>query len=247
MSWKSLKETVAEQAKTILRKGYSLRNTLTFDTASEVVDSVVINREILRKTVLKHLEDKTKNPLNDILGILGFRIIANREFEGEWFDRLENVDLKLDAFLDIDRTKLDEVLERAARAQLSLEQADEEEKASLQAQYDKLHAEFVEYQEKTRATLDEYQAREEAVANHVQYVMALRRLEQGASAGLDDCRTLLADMEMNAIWPDEVAPEERCSMFTVLKTGIEEGVGVKPCIMRDGSVFIKGIIIEAVE
>lgn len=247
MSWKTLGETVAEHAKAVLRKGYPLRSTLTFDVASDIIDSVVIDQDALKKTVLKHLVDKTKNPLNDILGLLGFRIISNRKLDGEEEDALESVDFNLDAYFDIDGQKLDEVLERAAKAQLKQEETNEAEKAALLKRFDKLQAEYLEYQEKSRETLDEYQAREAAIANHVQYMMAMRRLAEGASADFEDCLTLLSDMEMEAVWPDAAPEEERPAMFTVLKTSITGGVGIKPCIMKDGRLFLKGVIIETVE
>ena len=244
MENRNIKEKAYEIVQHFMRNNHIVKETILFSQIPDMLTSVTIDKEIVRKIVIEELENNSKNPLNVFLKLFGIRLIgrgnkydAESDFAGVRFNKA----------LRIDEEKLNIALSQIAEFLSSKNNAFDKESLRLSEKYEDLRLEYNRYREDVENQISAYQIQTKSVAMHVQYLLALRRKEAGTSADYADLLSILESMEMTAIWPEETETKLLPKMFTMLKIGILSGAGVKPCIMLGQHILLKGEIIEYVE
>lgn len=245
MSNKTVKEVAADVSRNVLRKGYALQNTDIFDLVPDIADSVKIDESAVRRAVMGGQRGNSFNPLNALLGLLGFQLVRKRKSKGEYEDILVSTGMASSGMLRVDEIALDGALEKIAKSIQNLEEAHAAEKSAQTARYNELRKEYINYQEQATNRITAYQTQTENIAKRIQYLMAVRRNVSRGTADCSDLAGILSDMGMNAVWPEETP--DITSLFTVLKSGDPSGVGVKPCIMSGDTIAVRGMIIELEE
>lgn len=237
----NIREKASELVQNFIRQVGILKEVTVFNQIPNVLTSVTINKEIIRKIVIEELENNSKNPLNVFLKLFGIRLIGR----GNKYDTESDfAGVRFNEALRIDEEKLNIALSQIAEFLSSKNSAFDKESLRLHEKYNELCREYSSYQEEVETQLGAYKIQTKSVAMNVQYLLALRRKEKGVSADHADLSDILEAMNMTAIWPEEVEKDIVFKYFNTLKVGIPEGAGIKPCIMLEQNVLIKGEIIK---
>lgn len=244
MGNRNIREKASELVQNFIRQVGILKEVTVFNQIPDILTSVTIDKEIIRKIVIEELENNSKNPLNVFLKLFGIRLIGR----GNKYDAESDfAGVRFNEALRIDEEKLNIALSQIAEFLSSKNNAFDKESLRLSEKYEDLRREYNRYREDVENQISAYQIQTKSVAMHVQYLLALRRKEAGTLADYTDLLSMLESMEMTAIWPEETEENLLPKMFTMLKIGIPSGAGVKPCIMLGQQVLLKGEIIEYVE
>ena len=80
---------------------------------------------------------------------------------------------------------------------------------------------------------------EKLIAERIQYILSLGG--KAAAPDNEQLIELLKDMNIEIYWDSSDAPLTDAAMFTEYAVDEESMTGVKPCLVRNGSVYVKGI------
>lgn len=240
----TIREKASEVVRKFMRDANIAKETTVFSQIPDILTSVTVDREIVRKIVIEELENNSKNPLNVFLRLFGIRLIGR---ENKYDAESDFVGVNFNEALRIDEKKLNVALNQIAEFIFSKNNAFDKESLRLNEKYDELRREYSCYREDAENQIGAYQIQTKSVAMHIQYLLALRRKEADTSADYTDLLGILESMDMTAVWPEETEQSLMSKMFTMLKIGIASGAGVKPCVMLKQQILLKGEIIEYVE
>ena len=225
----NLKDSASSVARNVKRNGndgngYALNseNSDLFDRILDVFDSVYISSI----APYSQRSRKSVNPLKNIIDIISNSQSAPKNSSN--------------VTLNIDSTKLTEVLDEIAqtllRQQNSLDAQISALKEETKKSYDELNEKYIFAQNQVR----NYKNQIQSVAEGLQSLITSRDESK-------DLIRILKVMGMDAVFPDEIDAEEIPKYFTVLKTTLPDNTLVTPCIKLGDEIFVRGEIIKYVE
>lgn len=236
MSQQNMRETASEIVRGALREKGVLGNTEVLQAIPDVVGSVKINEAGLRKVLERILE--SRNPLNALLGVLGFRLVNTRRLGEREGIGLEANGKSPDRLLTLDRERLEAAVEKMAGALAAGEKTSGDEIGALRERHSQLCQELEGARQETAQISREYDAARQAVAERVQYVLSL---SGGEAPVLEQLTELLSDLELEAVWPEGGAEGADPALFTKLKAADPDRHRGKPCVRGGGRVLVKGV------
>ncbi|MBQ9116960.1 MAG: hypothetical protein IJY04_08040 [Clostridia bacterium] len=213
----------------------------------ELLATVYVDRETMREALERCLS--TQNPINAILKLFGLQIIrrektfalileteqkngcgpvSDKDFGVDWL-RVDGEALgeKIEVISEILREQ-----EKAAR------QVSEEEKNARVTLLEKLYRIEKKYNELKHDS----DIKDLLIAQRVHYLLSLFGRDNGAYT--EQLVELLKELDIEVYWECDGAPFTDAAMFAVYNTDDEGMLGVKPCLVKDGAVYVKGIRVE---
>ncbi len=236
MSQQNVRDTAAEIVRSTLRERGMNGNAEALRAIPDAVGSVKVNEAGLRKVLERILE--SRNPLNALLGVLGFRLVNTRRLGGRGGIGLESSGQGLERLLSVDEPQLRAAVEKMAAALAAGESASGDEIRALRAKHNQMCRDLEGVRQELAQTSRECDAARQAVAERVQYIFSLSGPEGQDSPVAEQLTELLSDLEMEAVWPGEDAPT---ALFSRIRAEDPERHRGKPCIRSGGRVLAKGI------
>lgn len=245
MENQKVKRFVDETVREEIRKGNLTKSKDVLLMLPELIDTVHIDKKKMRDSVEKCLS--SDNPFNSILNLFGIQLIKKERTiskllnAGEDYD---NVAVKVDDayakhWLTLNPGQFRAVVEKIAGKLYELEtqanQSYDEEKRrgdELFGKYEKLTKEYNELKYNTESN-------ERLVAERIQYILSLGGKD--AASENEQLIELLRDMNIDVYWDSDDAPLTDAAMFTEYTVDEEAMTSMKPCLVRNGSVFVKGM------
>lgn len=245
MENQKVKQFVDETVKEEIRKGNLIKSKDVLSMLPELIDTVHIDKKKMRGSMEKCL--RSDNPVNSILNLFGIQLIKKERTITKLLNSEEdydNVTVKVDDFcakhwLTLNPSQFRAVVEKIAGKLYELEtqakQSYDEEKRrgdELFGKYEKLTKKYNELENNTEIS-------EKMVAERIQYILSLGGKD--AAAENEQLIELLKDINIDVYWDGDKAPLPDAAMFTEYAVDNEAMVGIKPCLVRNDSVFVKGI------
>lgn len=235
MNQYNLHDTATEIIRETLRKGDVLQNGEALQTVPELVSCVKVSQVRLSKMLERVLENK--NPLNSILGLLGFQLVNTRKLNQQEQTVLVSNGQNLDRILTIDRSKFEEAVDKLAGLLAEQEKSQGEESRALRQKYNEISRELDTVRLEAKQLAQEHDAARRAIAERVQYLLSLCGPGGQASSEAGQLNELLSDVDLEAVWPGESLD---AALFTVIRTEDPEKHRTKPCIRGNGQIVAKG-------
>jgi len=245
MENQKVKQWAEEVVQEEIRKGDLVRSKDVLTMLPELIDTVYIDKKGMRGSIEECLT--SRNPLNSLLNLFGVQLIkkekAINKFLGSSID-VDSVAVKIDEsnvkhWLTLDRAEFKGVIEKISQKLYELEtQANEsydEEKRrgdELFSKYEKLAREYNELKYSAETS-------DKLVAERIQYILSLEG--QNDSRENKQFVELLKDMSIDVYWDCNNAPMTDAAMFTEYSIDDDSMVSTKPCLVKDGAIFVKGI------
>lgn len=236
MSNKNVEEIALEICRTVMGvEKYSAEIVgKVMELVPKVISSVEIDLRIINELIKGLSEKKSANPVNLLLKPLNYQVVeitsSHSQINKIDQNKLLNVDEETLA------ATITEVAEFISTKNKKIE--------ALEQRYNEKLGEYYRYRERTENQLKEYQVQRELVTSYIQYEMA-QRLKN--SAVYEDLTEILEYLGLKAILPEEIEVDRRAEFFTELKTDMQEGASVKPCIQAGDKIFLRGEIVEYVK
>lgn len=233
----NMKQVVAELVGDEVRSGKVIRNADVLRVLPLLTEAVHVDKMKLKGKIRDSLlEEGTYNPLNVILGIIGFRIVSEDGMPDRVVSYKSTQD-KLDDFLLVDEEKF-----REALAEISgrLQETEQENHKQEEAQNDRIMQMSFNLENVTNELNENRQElayMRQSVAEQVQFMLADLGREQEDSAVGNGLKDILAAVDVEAVWE----AEDESGMFTVLKTERLQTSKNKPCMVSGGKVLVKGL------
>lgn len=251
MTKQELRQQVTDVVRSTLRKDdcYSESGNALLGLG-EVVDSISVDR----KRVLAHVRqalNEGRNPLNSLLKLVGLRIVsperAVRELgstigEGPGAGMIvEEIGASgnIDSLLRMDREKAAAALERMARDLHEKSAAGSRTIDSIREQMDKSHSEL----ERTGAELRQLRADHQEILRQVAVWAQRVLVPDGGDETTGKVMSLLEDMDISVYWTAEGSGFSPSAMFTTLRRSPSYQGRNQPCLVKDGQVLLKGILL----
>lgn len=236
MSQQNVWDAAAEIVRGTLREKGMAGNTEALRVIPDAVGSVKVDEAGLQKVLEQILE--SHNPLNALLGVLGFRLVNTRRLGGQSGVGLEASGQGLERLLAVDEHQLRAAVEKMAEALAAGESASGDEIRALQAKHNQLCQDLESTRQERAQISREYDAARQAVADRVQYILSLSGPADRDGLVAEQLAELLSDLEMEAVWPEGSADP---ALFSQIKMEDPERHKGKPCIRSGGQVLAKGI------
>lgn len=245
MENQEIKQFVDETVKEEIRKGNLIKSKDVLLMLPELIDTVHIDKKRMRSSMEKCLS--SDNPFNSILNLFGIQLIKKERTIVRLLNSGENDDniaVKVDDsyvkhWFTLNPGQFRAVVEKIAAKLYELEtQAnqsyDEERKRSnkLFGKYEKLTKEYNELKYNAETN-------ERMVAERIQYILS--QSGKDAASENEQLIELLRDLNIDVYWDSEGVPLTEAAMFTEYTVDEEAMTGIKPCLVRNDSVFVKGM------
>ena len=225
----NMKQVVTDLVGEEVRSGRVIKNADVLRYLPELAEAIHVDKMKLKGKIRDSLlEEGTYNPLNVILGIIGFRIVS----EDGMADRVVSYKSTQD--------KLDKFREALARISGQLQVSEQEERnleASVNERIMQMSLNLENVTNELNESRQELDYLRQSVAEQVQFMMAdcgSAQRESGTGQGLE---YILGALDVEAVWE----AEQEAGMFTILKTEHPEQCRNKPCMMHEGKVLVKGL------
>lgn len=242
-----LKQKVSETVREEIRKGRLVKSNDVLSILPELIDSIYIDKNQLKEGAENCLG--SNNPFNAVLKLFGLQVIKKEKMleglinpEDEYADASieindDEANLYLKKWLVCNSEQLENAVEKIADKLYEIEsQASSEfneKKNRANDLYDQLEKKTNDYDQLKR----NFDTQEKNIAEGIQY-MLVQDSESDTNKQLVD---LLRDvMEIEVHWDSENSELSDATMFTIYKTD-EVAKTSKPCLVRNGKVFIKGV------
>lgn len=236
---------VEDVVKEEIRKGDLVRSKDVLAMLPDVIDTVHIDRKKMRSSIEQCLS--TSNPVNALLNLFGVQIIKKEKTINSLLNSsadqgdvsVQINDSYAKRWLTLNPKEFKAVVAKISQKLFELEsqanQAYDDEKKrgdDLFGKYEKLSKEYNELKYSTETN-------EKLIAERIQYILSL-----GGKAAVPDNEQLielLKDLNIEVYWDSSDAPLTDASMFTEFAIDDESTANVKPCLVRNGSVYVKGM------
>ena len=233
----NMKQVVAELVGDEVRSGKVIRNADVLRVLPLLAEAIHVDKMKLKGKIRDSLlEEGTYNPLNVILGIIGFRIVSEDGMPDRVVSYKSTQD-KLDDFLLVDEEKFREALTEISGR---LQETEQENHKQEEAQNDRIMQMSFNLENVTNELNENRQElayMRQSVAEQVQFMLADLGREQEDSAVGNGLKDILAAVNVEAVWE----AEDESGMFTVLKTERLQTSKNKPCMVSGGKVLVKGL------
>lgn len=244
MKNQSLRFAVQEAVREEVRKGYLTKTKDILEILPEIIDTVQIDKRKMRTSVERCLS--TSNPINAILNLFGMQIIQKEKtidslLSSESMDSavVESDESYHVSWLVLNKTKFHTVLGQLAQKLLDLENQIQRDYDAERTRGDNLfdkYGKLTKEHDVLKATME---ANERMVAERVQYMLFVSGKEETAHNG--QLIEMLKDLGIEVYWDCIEAPFTDAAMFTDFSVDDEAAAGTKPCLVRNGTVYVKGL------
>lgn len=241
MGNQKVRQAAEEAVKEEIRKGNLIKSRDVLLILPELIDTICINTKKVRSTVAKSLDSNT------LLSLFGITVVKRNKVIDSLVDSgadYEDVAIEIDdsyvkQWIALNPREFRTVMEKIAAKLYELEdqanQSYNEEKRRGDKwfdKYEKLTREYDEFKDNTDKT-------ERLVAERIQYILSLNGKE--AVSENEQLIELLKDMGISAYWDSNGAPMTEAAMFTDYAAEDEAMAGMRPCLVKGDSVYVKGI------
>lgn len=244
MKNQSLKYTAQEAVREEVRKGYLTKTKDILEIFPDVIDTVQVDKQEMRTSVERCLS--TSNPINAILNLFGMQIIQKEKTidsllgSGSTDRAVVSTDENCHtSWLTLNDTKFHAVLGQMAQKLLDLEKQTQRDRDAERTRGDDLfdkYGKLTKEHDVLKATME---SNERMVAERVQYMLFVSGKEN--TDHNEQLIEMLKDLEIEVYWDCTEAPFTDAAMFTDLFVDDEATAGIKPCLVRNGTVYIKGL------
>lgn len=238
-------ELVEDMVKEEIRNGNLSKSKDVLCMLPEIVESVSIDENKVRESIEQCLS--TSNPFNAFLNLLGVQLIKKQKTINTLVESAvlqsedsENIDKSYTKqWLTLNVKDFSSILLKVSQKLYELENQaneiyDDEKKRGddLFVRYEKL----VQEHNKLKYSCD---MNEKMVAERIQYILSLGGKEEVSDN--EQLIELLRDLNIEVYWDSNDAPLDNTVMFAEYKVDDETMVSTKPCLIKDGTVYIKGM------
>ena len=245
MENQEVKQLAEDVVKAEIRKGNLIRNKDVLSMLPELIDSVHIDRKKLRGSIEQCLS--SNNPFNAILNLFGVQIIQKEKTINSLLNSSaehNDVAVQIDdsyvrQWLTVNPVEFTAIVEKISRKLFDLETQANKMYDDEKSRGDEL---FSKYEKLTREHNElKYSAEtnEKLIAERIQYILSLGG--EAANSDNEQLVELLKDMSIDVCWNCIEAPLTDTAMFTEYVIEDESLAGIKPCLIRNGSVYVKGM------
>ncbi len=236
-----VEEVVTEE----IRKGNLVKSKDVLNMLPELIDTVHIDRKKMRGSIEQCLS--TSNPLNAVFKLFGVQLIKKEKTINSLLNsssEQNDVSVRIDdsyakRWLTLNpkafRASVQKIALKLYELETQANQAYDDEKKrgdELFVKYEKLLKEHNELKYSTETN-------EKLIAERIQYVLSLTG--KAASSDNEQLIELLKDLNIEVCWDSADAPFADAVMFTEYSVDDEALASTKPCLIRNGSVFVKGM------
>lgn len=251
MTKQQLKQQVTDVVRGTLRKDgcYSESGDALLGLG-EVVDSISVDR----KRILNHVRqalNEGRNPLNAVLGLIGLRIVSPEravrelgssigyESRAEMIVEEAGAAASIDSLLRMDKEKATAAVERMA---LELREKSAAGTRIIDSIRDQMEVSQGELQ---RVNTDFQQLRADHQETLHQVAVWAQRLltPDGGDPMTEKVTSLLDDMDISVYWDAENCGFSPSAMFTTLRRSPSYQGRNQPCLVKDGQILLKGILL----
>lgn len=246
MENRKINQCTSEIIKNEIRKGRLVKSNDILTMLPELLEAVYIDKNKMKCAVEKSLH--SNNPFNAILNLFGIQVIRKEKTIDELVnsgDESEEVSVDIDEtyakqWLALNAKKAEAIVAKISDKLYEIESEaiqnydDERSRGNdLFTKYEKLTREYNSLKTNTETT-------EKMIAERIQYILSV-----GGEAALTENEQLielLKDMDIEVYWSSEEAGFSNAAMFTDCKIDDASiSTKIKPCLVRSGKVYIKGI------
>jgi len=236
---------VEEVVKDEIRKGNLIKSKDVLSMLPEVIDTVHIDRKRMRLSIEQCLT--TKNPINALLKLFGVQLIKKEKTINNLLNsstEQSDVSVQIDdsyskSWLTLSTKEFEAVMKKIAQKLYELESQanktyDEEKRRgdSLFSEYNHLEMEYRNY----RYNIE---VREREIAERIQHILSL--CGKDATQENEPLIELLKDLNIEVYWDCADTPFNDSTMFAEYKVDEDAFTGIRPCLVRNNSVYIKGM------
>lgn len=244
-----LKQYVYEAVREEIRKGRVVKYKEVLEMLPDLIDGIYIDKSQLKDAAENCLQ--SKNPLNSVLNLFGLQIIRKEKaIENLINPDYDNADISINVdkddlhfkdWLTINPEELKAVVEKIADKLCEFENEVDSEIEEERANRDDLFSKNEQLKIEYNQYRTDVEIEEKNIAQRIQTLLS----ENGEDAveKNDQLIELLEDMQIEVYWNCENAPLSESAMFSKYKTN-DSSMKPKPCLMRKGEAFIKGIVFD---
>jgi len=214
----------------------------------DLIESVEIDSEYIRKKVETELNKKTGNPINALLKLMGLRIVRTRMISDElglgdaesFTIDFEETDENQESMLKIDPEKLALSSGKMAATLAAVEAGIYDERRKYKEQGGVVFGELDKKTQECNQLSADLHGQRAAVMEHTQYMLSVlgRDSDSPIAAQLVE---MLEDIGVTVYWEAEQSPFSNSAMFTELKCENPESRRIKPCLANEETILMKGI------
>lgn len=242
----SMKQKATEIVREAVRQNALSQTAEAMGYVPELIESVEIDSEYMRKRVETELNRKTGNPLNALLRLLGLRIVSTRraaeelglEEEESFTIGVEQSGGNMESMLKINPAKLTQASGKMALALSAVESGSREERQKSRDQYGLLFGELDRKTKECEQLSADLAGQKAAVMEHAQYMLSLLGKEDDSPIA-KQLVEMLDDMGVRVYWEAEGFSD--AAMFTELRCDEPGSRHKKPCLASEDAVLLKGI------
>lgn len=245
MENKKLMQFAEDVVKEEIRKGNLIKSRDVLAMLPEILDTIHIDRKKMRHSIEKCLN--TSNPFNALLNLFGVQLIRrektiNRLLNSSADTGIVSIDID-DSYarrwltLDPERFKavVAKISEKLYEVESQANQAYEEEKKRGDDLFTKYETLIKEHNELKYSA----ETNEKLIAERIQYILSVGG--EAAVADNEQLIELLKDLNIEIYWNCNDAPLTDGAMFTEYVIEDESMASIKPCLVRNGEVYVKGL------
>ena len=244
MKNQSLKPVMQEMVREELRKGNLIKTKDILEMLPDVIDTVQLDKTEMRDAFEDCLA--TSNPINAILKLFGLQIIKKEKTIDSLVNSGYAEDISIQeegdepsTWVVVDPTAFQAFMESMSQKLAELENRTREELEVAQARGDSLfdkHEKLTKVHNTLKAQMD---ANEKLIAERIQYMLFVNgAAESDTNKQLIE---MLDDLGIEVYWDSTDAPFAAAAMFAELRVDDASAIGTKPCLARNGEVYIKGL------
>ena len=251
MTKQELKQEVSDIVRSTLRKeGYYSENSDVLLSIGDVIDSIYLDRTYIMNDIRKALSEGC-NPLNAILGLFGLRIVSPERTMRVIGSALgetppagiivEEIDstASLKTFLRIDKDKVTEAVERMALVLRDKAVSDNRTIDSIRDQMELSQSEMERTGTELQQLRTDHQETIRLVVAWAQRILVPDSADPISGIVL----SLLEDMDISVHWDTENVGLSHTAMFTTLRRAPSYQGRNQPCLVKDGQVLLKGLVL----
>lgn len=214
----------------------------------ELIESVEIDSEYLRKRVENELNRKTGNPLNALLGLMGLRIVNTHEAARELCQEedqsftigFHEADNCMDSMLRINPRKLSASSAKIASALSAIESNFRSERQKSKNESIIVFGELDKKTQECAQLNADLQSQRSTIMDHSQYMLSMLGKDSDSPVA-EQLEEMLEDLGVYVHWTTDGSAFSDSAMFSELKCDHPENRRMKPCLTSSDAVLMKGI------
>lgn len=228
-----------------IRKGNIIKNKDVLNLMPEVVNTVTIDRTKMREAVETCLS--SKNPFNSLLNAFGIQIINKEKAVNKLVDTaVEESDVCFNfdnehncGLLSLNPEEYTKAIEKVAQKLSELESKTDNEYTEEKQRGDELFIKHEQLLKEHSELKQSAENNEKLIAQRIQYILSINSKEDVAVN--EQLIELLRDINIEVYWDSNDTSFTNAAMFTEFAINDDSITGTKPCLVRDGSVYVKGV------